>query len=75
MFFNRNLRHRIAVDDYTRALQLNPNHAWILYQRGLSYLQLRRFQEALSDLERAGELNPRYHAPHLIWKCQQKLAA
>lgn len=75
MFFNKILRHRSAIEEYSRALQINPNHAWILHQRGLSFLALGRFREALSDLERAGELNARYHAPHLLWKCRNKLAA
>lgn len=53
-----------AIDHYTRALALNshsPTFDAILYSnRAQAHLQDRRYEEALSDLNKAIDLDPRY---------------
>jgi len=58
----RELRNAMAYDDevalYTRALTLAPND-WRLYRfRGHRWISLRRFADALRDLDRARQLAP-----------------
>ena len=45
-----------AIEDYTRAIEKDPNLAEAWYNRGLTYLANKQQQEAISDLSKAGEL-------------------
>lgn len=45
-----------AVDVYSRALRLVPDHPALLRHRGHRYISLRRFDDAIADLERAADL-------------------
>ncbi len=45
-----------AIEDYTRAIERDPNLAEAWYNRGLTYLANKQQQEAISDLSKAGEL-------------------
>jgi tetratricopeptide (TPR) repeat protein len=49
---------REAVDTLTRALELKPNDATLLTERGHRELPLRRFARAAADLNRAVEIDP-----------------
>ena len=44
-----------AVEDYTRALELDPQLAEAYYNRGMSKLKLKKNNEAILDLGKAGE--------------------
>jgi import receptor subunit TOM70 len=69
-------RYKVAVEDCSKALRINPRHTWILYQRGLAYLHLGRYREALADFQQAAILNPDYTLltrPYLE-KCRSRLA-
>jgi tetratricopeptide (TPR) repeat protein len=44
-----------AIADFTRAIELNPDDAIAFYNRGLTYRDLQRYRESLSDLNRAIE--------------------
>ena len=46
-----------AVESFTEYINLNPNDAKGYEKRGLSYQELRRYQEALTDYDKAIELN------------------
>jgi tetratricopeptide (TPR) repeat protein len=49
-------RYEEAVETFTKGLELNPDSARLLRFRGHRYITLRRFQDAVKDLERAREL-------------------
>lgn len=48
---------RQAAEIYSRALQLYPDSPYLLRHRGHRYISLRRFEDAVSDLQRAAELS------------------
>jgi tetratricopeptide (TPR) repeat protein len=63
-FFNRGVSREAleedfdqALDDYSRALELNNSYIPALYNRGLMYFNLGRKKEACSDLSRACSLD------------------
>ena len=47
-----------AIDSFTKYINLNPNDAMGYEKRGNSYQELKRYQEALQDYNKAIELNP-----------------
>ena len=49
-------RYGEAIDVFTAGLQAHPNDAALLRHRGHHYITLRRFNEAIRDLERAAAL-------------------
>ena len=59
-----------AIEDYTRAIQLDPNLAEAYYNRGLARLALKQQAEAIRDLSKAGELG--LYQAYSIIKRQQK---
>lgn len=48
----------LALADYNKAIQLNPNYAEAYVERGSAYDLKRRFDLALADYNKALELNP-----------------
>jgi len=50
--------HYQAMEDYSEAIHLNPNHAWAYNNRCWSYGLLRRAEEALRDCDQALRLLP-----------------
>lgn len=46
-----------AVAEFTNAIKINPKKGGLYLQRGLAYLELDRYQEALDDLKLAHELD------------------
>ncbi len=49
-----------AINDYNRAVQIDPNNVWAYCQRGLAYYKLTAYKEAFGDYAQALELNPRF---------------
>lgn len=49
-------RYEEAVEVFSRGLELHPDSAWLLRFRGHRCITLRRFEDALRDLQRANEL-------------------
>ena len=47
-----------AIEDYNKALQLNPDDTVTLSNRGAAYIVLKRYDEALEDFTRASALEP-----------------
>ena len=45
-----------AIDDYTIALNLDPNLAEAYYNRGIVRITTKNTDKAISDLSKAGEL-------------------
>lgn len=51
---------QLAIRDYNKAVEINPNNAQVYYNRGIVYKIAGNYQEALNDQSRAIELNPQY---------------
>ena len=49
-----------AIDDYTRAIEINPGLATAYYNRGSAYIFEGKIATASDDYKKALELNPRY---------------
>ncbi len=49
-------RYEEAVATFTRGLELHPDDPWLLRFRGHRWITLRRFDDAVRDLQRAREL-------------------
>ena len=49
-------RYRAAIDVYTKGIQAHPDHAKLYRHRGHRYISIRKFDEAVSDFERAAAL-------------------
>jgi tetratricopeptide (TPR) repeat protein len=50
-------RHEEALADLSRAIELNPEHTWVLGYRYRTYQAMERYEEALADLNRIIELD------------------
>jgi tetratricopeptide (TPR) repeat protein len=48
-----------AIDDFSRALRLEPNNAWALANRGISHVWKEDTASAIRDLEAAAKIDPR----------------
>lgn len=56
-------RHRLgrsdrAIDDYNRTLELDPGDSYVLYNRGLLYLEGEQYQFAIEDFSQSLKLRP-----------------
>jgi len=49
---------KLAIQDFSKAISLNPNHAGAWFQRGNLYLFEENYDQALHNLNKAIELNP-----------------
>ena len=47
-----------AINDFNKAIDLNPNNANTFYLRGHTATLLRNYNEAIDDFNKAIELNP-----------------
>ena len=54
-------RHEAAIEEYTRAIRLNPQLTAAWYNRGQVYLATGRLGEALNDFDAAVRLAPHFH--------------
>ena len=48
--------HHKAIDDYTKAIELDPQGAYAYKNRGLAYKNLGEHQKAIDDFYQAGTL-------------------
>ncbi|MBE9595184.1 MAG: tetratricopeptide repeat protein, partial [Proteobacteria bacterium] len=58
-YANLNLHER-AIEDYDKALELNPKYAMAYHNRGGAYANLKQYERAIEDYNKAIELNPNY---------------
>ncbi len=62
LVYQDNKSHSRAIEDFTRAIELEPTYAEVYYYRGISKIEMARlkegftFEEAITDLKRASEL-------------------
>ena len=63
---------QLALQDFERALEKNPNDPNVLFNRGNVYLHLSKFDEARQDFEQAISIEPTnakfYHAKGLAFE-------
>ena len=52
--------YQLAIRDYSRAIELNPDDAAAHNNRGIAYRNIEEYQAAIRDYSRAIELNPDY---------------
>ncbi|MEH2050530.1 tetratricopeptide repeat protein [Nostoc sp.] len=50
----------VSIQDFDRAIELNPKFAWAIANRGETYLMLKRYNEALAHLSHAIDLKSNY---------------
>ncbi len=55
----------LAVDDFTKALSLNPKQILVYNDRAATYLAQKKYELALADFNKALEINPKFVRPHL----------
>ena len=51
-------RYDEAIEEYNKAIELNPNYAIAYARRGQAYFKLEKFDLAIPDLAKALELDP-----------------
>jgi len=56
--YSRNGAYERAIEDYSRAIEMDGAFAEAYYDRGFSFYEEGRYEEAIADLSRAIELNP-----------------
>lgn len=52
--------YQAAVDGYTKAILLSPNHVVYYANRAAAQIRLENFGSALADATKAIEMDPRY---------------
>ena len=58
-------QYQRAIEDYDKAIQLDPDYATAYYNRGGSYSDLAQYQRAIEGFDKAIQLDPDY-APLMI---------
>ena len=53
-------KHDKAIEDYNKAIELDPEYATAYYNRGNAYAKLKKYEKAIEDYNKAIELNPEY---------------
>ena len=56
--FARSGEYEKAIEDYNKAIELDPNLAGVYYNRGNAYFYLKQYEKAIEDFDKAIELNP-----------------
>ena len=56
--YSRNGVYHKAIDDYTKAIELEPGSADAFYNRGCSWYEVDKLDNSIADLTRAIELDP-----------------
>ncbi len=57
---------KLAVNDFTRTLELRPDYGRANFYRALTYHQIGRLDSAIEDLKRAVELGGDINAPYIL---------
>ncbi len=57
-------QHERAIEDYDKAIEINPEYAAAYYNRGNSYGDLGQHERAIEDYDKAIEINPEYAAAY-----------
>jgi tetratricopeptide (TPR) repeat protein len=52
-------QHEKAIEDYNKAIELNPKYAVAYNNRGFAYHELKQYEKAIEDFSKAIEHNPK----------------
>ena len=58
--------YTLALADFTRCLELDPDWAWAFSERGTVYLHLKEYDKAIKDCSNAIKYKPNYFHGYLI---------
>ena len=58
--YNRLEEYEKGINDYSKAIELNPDFVETYYYRGNAYIKLREYAKALVDYNAAIAINPNY---------------
>ena len=61
----RSGNHELAIEDYTKALELRPDYREALVNRGTGYAALRKFDDAVKDFSAAVRIGPENAPVHI----------
>jgi len=68
--FNRGVAYRglkdykKAIEDYDKAIEINPQYAKAYNNRGVAYGKLKEYKKAIEDFDKAIKINPQYAAAY-----------
>ena len=68
----------LALQNYAKALELNPNSEWAYYERSILYRRIKKYDKAIDDLTKAIKLYPTsfseaYYLRGMTYVLQNKL--
>ena len=55
---NSNVDYQLAIDNYTKAIKIDPDYVKAYYNRGLAYKELENYKNAIADYTRAIKIDP-----------------
>jgi tetratricopeptide (TPR) repeat protein len=58
-------KYQEAINDYTQALEIEPNYLNALYGRGKAFKELKKYQEAVIDYTKVIEIDPNYNEAYV----------
>jgi len=58
-------KYDAGIEDFTKALEINPTYLHAIIQRGAAHWEMRRYDEAIADFRRANEVAP--NDPNANW--------
>lgn len=66
--YSRNLQHDKAIEEFKKAIEINPNYADAYHNLGMTYYTIKQYDQAIENLQKAASINPN------LWQSYQSLA-
>tara|TARA_B100001250_G_scaffold407858_1_gene429320 strand:+ start:602 stop:1150 length:549 start_codon:yes stop_codon:yes gene_type:complete len=58
--YGENGEYQLAINNYSKAIRINPDNASAYLNRGVAYEGLEKYEEAIADYTRAIKIDPEY---------------